>query len=73
MKEKMDLATQMMDSNCSHQIISMINIFHLSEDQYDEYRDLVREDVKRKFSLSQIENEGNDPKKQENLMVHLTI
>jgi hypothetical protein len=37
------------------------NIFHLSEDQYDEYRDLIREDVKRKFRLSQIEAEGNDP------------
>jgi hypothetical protein len=37
------------------------NIFHLSEDQYDEYRDLIREDVKRKFRLGQIESEGNDP------------
>jgi hypothetical protein len=37
------------------------NIFHLSEDQYDEYRDLMREDAKRDFRLAQIENEGNDP------------
>ena len=37
------------------------NIFHLSEDQYDEYRDLIREDTKRKFRLAQIEAEGNDP------------
>ena len=37
------------------------NVYHFSEDQYDEYRDLVREDAKRKFRLAQIEAEGNDP------------
>jgi hypothetical protein len=37
------------------------NIFHLSEDNYEEYRDLVREDAKRQFRISQIEAEGNDP------------
>ena len=37
------------------------NIYHLSEDQYDEYRDLMREDAKRAFRLAQIEAEGNDP------------
>jgi hypothetical protein len=37
------------------------NIFHLSEDQYDEYRDLIIQDAKRKFRMAQIENEGNDP------------
>ena len=37
------------------------NIFNFSEDQYDEYRDLIREDAKRKFRIAQIEAEGNDP------------
>jgi hypothetical protein len=37
------------------------NVFHFSEDQYDEYRDLIREDTKRGFRLKQIEEEGNDP------------
>jgi hypothetical protein len=37
------------------------NIWHLSEDQYDEMRELIREDAKRKFRLTQIESEGNDP------------
>jgi hypothetical protein len=37
------------------------NLFHFSEDQYDEYRDLIVEDKKRKFRLNQIEEEGNDP------------
>ena len=38
------------------------NIFHLSEDQYDEYRDLIVEDQKRAFRNTQISGEGNDPK-----------
>lgn len=61
MKEKMDLASQMMETNLFPSDWIYDNIFHLSEDQYDEYRDLIREDVKRKFRLSQIEAEGNDP------------
>ena len=61
MKEKMDLASQMMESQLFPSDWIYDNIFHLSEDQYDEYRDLIREDVKRKFRLGQIENEGNDP------------
>jgi hypothetical protein len=37
------------------------NIFHFSEDQYQEYRDLIIEDQKRSFRQAQIEEEGNDP------------
>ena len=61
MKEKMDLAAQMMETQLFPTDWIYDNIFHLSEDQYDEYRDLIKEDVKRKFRLSQIEDEGNDP------------
>jgi len=61
MKEKMDLAEQMMTTQLFPSDWIYDNIFHLSEDQYDEYRDLIREDIKRKFRLSQIEAEGNDP------------
>jgi hypothetical protein len=39
------------------------NIFHFSENQFDEYRDLMLEDAKRKFRIDQIETEGNDPYK----------
>ena len=39
------------------------HIFNLSEDQYNEMRDLVREDAKRAFRIAQIEAEGNDPAK----------
>ena len=61
MKEKMDLAAQMQETQLFPSDWIYDNIFHLSEDQYDEYRDLVREDTKRKFRLAQIEAEGNDP------------
>jgi len=37
------------------------NIFHFSEDQYQEYRDLIIEDQKRQFRREQISAEGNDP------------
>ena len=57
MKDKMDLATQMMESKLFPSDYIYDNIFHLSEDQYDEYRDLVREDTKRQFRLSQIEGD----------------
>ena len=61
LKEKVDLAVQIKDSGLLPTDWIYDNIFHLSEDQFDEYRDLVREDKKRLFRLSQIENEGNDP------------
>ena len=61
MKEKMELASAMRDSNLFSSDWIYDNIFHLSEEQFDEMRDLVREDKKRTFRLTQIENEGNDP------------
>jgi hypothetical protein len=61
MKEKVDLARQMMETKLLPTDWIYDNIFHLSEDQYDEYRDLLVEDQKRTFRLKQIENEGNDP------------
>jgi len=61
MKEKVDLAGQLIDKKLLPTDWIYDNIFHFSEDQYDEYRDLIMEDQKRKFRLSQIENEGNDP------------
>ena len=61
MKEKVELANSMIDNKLLPSDWIYENIFHLSEDQYDEYRDLIREDSKRKFRLTQIESEGNDP------------
>tara|TARA_R110002167_G_scaffold11965_2_gene51594 strand:+ start:831 stop:2738 length:1908 start_codon:yes stop_codon:yes gene_type:complete len=61
MKSKTELASQLLTDNILPSDWIYDNIFHLSEDQYDEYRDLMREDAKRKFRLDQIEAEGNDP------------
>ena len=61
MKEKMDLAAQMTDTNLFPTDFIYDHLFHLSEDQYDDFRDLIREDAKRKFRIDQIEAEGNDP------------
>ena len=61
LKEKTDLATQLIDNNLLPTDWVYQNIFHLSEDQYDEYRDLIIQDKKRKFRQNQVENEGNDP------------
>jgi len=61
MTEKMTLAQSMIDSKLMPSDWIYENIFHFSEEQYKEYRDLVREDVKRDFRLTQIETEGNDP------------
>jgi hypothetical protein len=61
MKSKTELASALLTDNILPTDWIYDNIFHLSEDQYDEYRDLMREDAKRKFRLAQIEAEGNDP------------
>ena len=63
LKEKVDLAAQMKDSKLFSSDYIYEKIFDLSEDQYMEMRDLVREDSKRAFRIAQIEGEGNDPAK----------
>ncbi len=61
MKEKTELASQMMETNLFPSDFIYDHLFHMSEDQYNEFRDLSREDAKRKFRLDQIAAEGNDP------------
>jgi len=61
MKEKVGLARDIMETKILPTDWIYDNIFHLSQDQYDEYRDLIAEDQRRIFRLKQIENEGNDP------------
>ena len=63
LKEKVDLAAQMLDSKLFSTDYIYENIFNLSEDHYMQERDLTREDHKRLFRLTQIEGEGNDPVK----------
>jgi hypothetical protein len=61
LKEKVELARNIIDTKLLPTDWIYDNIFHFSEDEYDNYRDLLREDMKRAFRLTQIESEGNDP------------
>jgi hypothetical protein len=61
MKEKMDLAAQMLETSFLPSDWIYHNLFEFSEEEFDEYRDLVVEDKKRAFRMKQIEEEGNDP------------
>ena len=61
MKEKVELARSIIETKVLPTDWIYDNIFHLSEDQFDEYRALIAEDQKRTFRFKQIENEGNDP------------
>ena len=60
--QKVDLAQKILESKILPSDWIYDNIFHLSQDQYDEYRDLLAEDQKRAFRFNQIAEEGNDPK-----------
>ncbi len=61
MKEKVSLASDIMDKKLFSSDYIADKIFQMSEDQLNEQRDLIVEDVKRTFRYNQIENEGNDP------------
>lgn len=61
LKEKVDLAVQMMDTKLFPTDYIYEKLFDKSETDYTQFRRLVVEDKKREFRLSQIENEGNDP------------
>jgi hypothetical protein len=61
MKEKVTLAKEIMDAQLLPTDWIYHNVFHFSEDQFDEYRDLINQDAKRKFRLGQLTEEGNDP------------
>jgi hypothetical protein len=60
--QKVELAKSIMDAKLLPTDWIYDNIFHFSQDQFDEYRDLVAEDQKRAFRYNQLFEEGNDPK-----------
>ena len=60
-KEKVELASQLIENNLLPTEWIYDNIFQFSEDKYDELRDLIIADKRRLFRYNQIENEGNDP------------
>lgn len=60
-KEKAALATELLTNKIVPTDWVYDYIFQFSESQYEEYRELIIEDAKRKFRINQIETEGNDP------------
>jgi hypothetical protein len=61
LKEKVELAKEMLDTKIIPTDWIYDNVFQFSQDQYDEYRDLIIQDQKRAFRNTQIAEEGNDP------------
>jgi hypothetical protein len=61
LKSKSELAGTLLEQGLVPSDWIYHNVYHFSEDQFDEYRDMVRQDSKRKFRNAQIEAEGNDP------------
>ena len=61
LKSKSELAGQLLEQKLVPSDWIYDNLYHFSEGEYEEYRDLVREDSKRQFRNAQIEAEGNDP------------
>ena len=60
--QKVDLAAKIMETQLLPTDWIYDNIFKFSEEQYDEYRDMILEDQKRAFRYAQVKEEGNDPK-----------
>jgi hypothetical protein len=60
--QKVELAKNIMDTKLLPTDWIYDHIFNFSQDEYDEYRDLLAEDQKRSFRFKQLEEEGNDPK-----------
>jgi hypothetical protein len=60
--QKVDLAKNIIETKLLPTDWIYDHIFNFSQDEYDEYRDLLAEDQKRNFRFTQIMEEGNDPK-----------
>jgi hypothetical protein len=61
MKEKVDLASNLMEKRLFSMHYIYENIFNLSPDEAEFEKNEIIEDIKLQFRQKQIENEGNDP------------
>jgi hypothetical protein len=61
MKERVDLASQLIENKLLSMKYIYSNIFNLTDDQAEFEKNEILEDIKHKFRQSQIESEGNDP------------
>jgi len=60
-KEKIELAKEMQESKLLSEGWIYKHVFKLSDNEWQDERDAVLDDMKNKFRQSQIEEEGNDP------------
>jgi hypothetical protein len=60
-KEKIELAKEIQDSKLLSEDWIYKHIFKLSDNEWQDERDKVLDDMKNKFRQTQIEEEGNDP------------
>ena len=60
-KEKIELAKEMQESKLLSEGWIYKNVFKLSDNEWQDERDSVLDDMKNKFRQTQIEEEGNDP------------
>ncbi|WWT39305.1 hypothetical protein [Microcystis phage Mel-JY01] len=61
MKEKVDLAANLIEKKLLSMKYIYSHIFNLSEDEAEFQKNEILEDIKHQFRQKQIENEGNDP------------
>ena len=61
MKEKVDLAGQLIEKKLLSMKYIYSNIFNLTDDEAEFEKNEILEDIKQIFRQNQIENEGNDP------------
>ena len=61
MKERVDLASQLIENKLLSMKYIYSNIFNLTDDQAEFEKNEILEDIKHKFRQTQIESEGNDP------------
>ena len=60
-KEKIDLATQIQESKLLPEAWIYKHVFKMSDNEWQEARESVLDDLKNRFRQTQIEEEGNDP------------
>ena len=61
MKERVDLASQLIENKLLSMKYIYSNIFNLTDDEAEFEKNEILEDIKQRFRQSQIESEGNDP------------
>jgi len=63
LKEKINIATELKDTNFLSTDWVYKTVFNMSDEDIDEQREKIADDARRRFKYRQMEDEGNDPEK----------